>query len=127
MEQQNLQMAQQFELAKIQAKGEEDRKTKELEGYLDQQIELIRADANMISYNAEVGDKHKEAGLDRLEAARARVEQEKVNVDKQRNMLDFVNKERDRQVKMHDIDTKLKIAKENKNRYDSKSKAKTKK
>lgn len=127
MEQQNLQMVQQFELAKIQAKGEEDRKTKELEGYLDQQIELIRADANMISYNAEVGDKYKEAGLDRLEAARARVEQEKVNVDKQRNMLDFVNKERDRQVKMHDIDTKLKIAKENKNRYDSKSKAKTKK
>jgi hypothetical protein len=127
MEQQNLQMAQQFELAKIQAKGEEDRKTKQLEGYIDQQIELIRADANMISYNAEVGDNHKEAGLDRLDAARARVEQDKVAVEKQRTMIDFFNKERDRQVKMHDIDTKLKIAKENKNRYDSKSKSKTKK
>ena len=127
MEQQNLQMAQQFELAKIQAKGEEDRKTKQLEGYIDQQIELIRADANMISYNAEVGDNHKEAGLDRLDAARARVEQDKVAVEKQRNMIDFFNKERDRQVKMHDIDTKLKIAKENKNRYDTKSKSKTKK
>ena len=127
MEQENLQMAQQFELAKIQAKGEEDRKTKELEGYIDQQIELIRADANMISYNAEVGDSHKEAGLDRLDAARARVEQDKVAVEKQRTMIDFFNKERDRQVKIHDIDTKLKIAKENKNRYDSKSKSKTKK
>ena len=31
-------------------------------------------------------------------------------------ILDTFNKERDRQVKMHDIDTKLKIAKENKNR-----------
>ena len=124
LEQQNLQMTQQFELQKIQAKGEEDRKTKELEGYLDQQIELIRADANMISYNAEVGEDNKEAGIDRLNAARARVEREKVNIEKQKNLLDTFNKERDRQVKMHDIDTKLKIAKENKNRYDFKSKRK---
>lgn len=127
LEQQIEQMKQQFELQKIQAKGEEDRKTKELEGYLDQQIELIRADANMISYNAEVGDENKEASLNRLDAARARVEQEKVGIERQRNILDTFNKERDRQVKMHDIDTKLKIAKENKNRYDFKSKAKSKK
>lgn len=127
LEQQIEQMKQQFELQKIQAKGEEDRKTKELEGYLDQQIELIRADANMISYNAEVGDENKEAGLNRLDAARARVEQEKIGIERQRNILDTFNKERDRQVKMHDIDTKLKIAKENKNRYDFKSKAKSKK
>lgn len=127
LEQQIEQMKQQFELQKIQAKGEEDRKTKELEGYLDQQIELIRADANMISYNAEVGDENKEAGLNRLDAARARVEQEKVGIERQRNILDTFNKERDRQVKMHDIDTKLKIAKENKNRYDFKSKDKSKK
>lgn len=127
LDQQTAQMQQEFEIQKIQAKGEEDRKTKELEGYLDQQIELIRADANMISYNAEVGTDNKEAGLDRLDAARARVEQEKVAIERQRNILDTFNKERDRQVKMHDIDTKLKIAKENKNRYDFKSKAKTKK
>lgn len=127
LEQQTEQMRQEFELQKIQAKGEEDRKTKELEGYLDQQIELIRADANMISYNAEVGDENKEAGLNRLDAARARVEQEKIDIERQRNILDTFNKERDRQVKMHDIDTKLRIAKENKNRYDFKSKGKSKK
>lgn len=126
MEQQTAQMAQEFEIQKIQAKGEEDRKTKELEGYLDQQIELIRADANMISYNAEVGMENKEEGLDRLNAARARVEQDKINIQRQKNLMDTFNKERDRQVKMHDIDTKLKIAKENKNRYDFKSKAKSK-
>lgn len=118
LDQQTAQMQQQFELAKIQAKGEEDRKTKELEGYLDQQIELIRADANAISYNAEIGDANKDAALNRLDAARARVEQEKVGVERQKVILDTFNKERDRQVKMHDIDTKLKIAKENKNRYD---------
>lgn len=127
LNQQTEQMKQEFELQKIQAKGEEDRKTKELEGYLDQQIELIRADANMISYNAEVGDENKEAGLNRLEAARTRVEQEKIGIERQRNILDTFNKERDRQVKMYDIDTKLKIAKENKNRYDFKSKGKSKK
>ena len=127
VEQQTLQMEKQFELQKIQVKGEEDRKTKELEGYLDQQIELIRADANMISYNAEVSDESKTAGIERLNEARARVEQEKVNIEKQRNILDTFNKERDRQVKMYDIDTKLKIAKENKNHYDFKSARKSKK
>ena len=127
LDQQLEQMKQQFEIQKIQVKGEEDRKTKELEGYLDQQIELIRADSNMISYNAEVGDENREAGIDRLNAARARVEQDKVNIERQRNVLDTFNKERDRQVKMHDIDTKLKIAKENKNRYDFKSSNKSKK
>lgn len=127
MEQQTAQMEQEFEIQKIKVKGEEDRKTKELEGYLDQQIELIRADANMISYNAEVGNDAKEAGLNRLDAARARVEQEKINVEKQKVILDTFNKERDRQVKMHDIDTKLKVAKQNKNRYDSKSRSKSKK
>lgn len=127
LDQQLEQMKQQFEIQKIQVKGEEDRKTKELEGYLDQQIELIRADSNMISYNAEVGDENREAGIDRLNAARVRVEQDKVNIERQRNVLDTFNKERDRQVKMHDIDTKLKIAKENKNRYDFKSSNKSKK
>lgn len=124
MDQQTAQMQQEFEIQKIQAKGEEDRKTKELEGYLDQQIELIRADANMISYNAEVADSEKEAGLDRLNSARTRVEQQKLDLEKQKAVLDTYNKEADRKVKMHDIDTKLKIAKENKNRYDVQKKGK---
>lgn len=124
LDQQLEQMKQEFELKKIQVKGEEDRKTKELEGYIDQQIELIRADANMISYNAEVSDSSKQAGLNRLDAARNRVEQEKLSVERQKAVLDTINKEIDRQVKMHDIDTKLKIAKENKNRYNFKSKNK---
>lgn len=127
MDQQLAQMQQEFEVEKIRVKGEEDRKTKELEGYLDQQIELIRADANMLSYNAEIGETNQQAGLNRLDAARARVEQEKVNVERQKAILDTFNKERDREVKMHDIDTKLKIAKENKNKYDSKSKSTSKK
>lgn len=123
MEQQTKQMEQEFEIQKIQVKGDEDRKTKELEGYLDQQIELIRADANMISYNAEVGDDNREAGIDRLNAARVRVEQEKINLERQKIAADNYNKAEDRKVKMHDIDTKLQIAKANK----AKAKANSKK
>ena len=123
MEQQIKQMEQEFEIQKIQVKGEEDRKTKELEGYLDQQIELIRADANMISYNAEVGDDNREAGIDRLNAARVRVEQEKINLERQRIAADNYNKAEDRKVKMRDIDAKIQIAKANK----AKAKANSKK
>lgn len=123
MEQQTKQMEQEFEIQKIQVKGDEDRKTKELEGYLDQQIELIRADANMISYNAEVGDDNREAGIDRLNAARVRVEQEKINLERQRIAADNYNKAEDRKVKMRDIDAKIQIAKANK----AKAKANSKK
>ena len=120
MEQQIKQMEQEFELQKIQVKGEEDRKTKELEGYIDQQIELIRADSNMISYNAEVSDEAKEEGLDRLQDARNQLDREKLQLERQKIMLDTYNKQQDRAVKLKDIDTKYKIAKTNKNKYDKK-------
>jgi hypothetical protein len=118
LEQQNAQMLQEFELQKIQMKGEEDRKTKELEGIIDAEIELIKADANMISYNAEVSDTQKAAGIDRLNDARNQVEREKLQVAREKNMLDFMSKAEDRRIKEKDIDTKLKIAKTNKNKYD---------
>ena len=127
MDQQLAQMNQEFELAKIQAKGEEDRKTEELRGYIDQQIELIRADANMISYpNDTTTEAMKQQGAERLEESRNRVEREKNQIAKQAQIMDLYNKERDREVKLKDIETKLKVAKENKNRYD-KPKSATKK
>ena len=54
LDQQLEQMRQEFELQKIAAKGEEDRKTAELEGYIKEQIALIQADSNMISYDKEM-------------------------------------------------------------------------
>lgn len=120
IEQQTQQMAQQFEIQKIQIKGEEDRKTRELEGYLDQQIELIRADSNMISYNAEIGDVNKQAALERLDAAKIRVEREKLEAEKEKNKLEYESRDKDRAVKMHDINTKLQIAKANRDKAKSK-------
>lgn len=122
LEQQNAQMLQEFELQKIQVKGEEDRKTKELEGLIDSEIELIRADANMISYNADVSETAKQAGLQRLESMRNQVEREKIQVEREKVILDAASKAEDRRIKEKDIDTKLKIAKTNKNKYDTKSK-----
>ena len=113
-------MQQEFELQKISLKGEEDRKTAELEGYIKEQIALIQADANMISYDNGVAEVDKQAGMERLEDKRNAVAREKNQLDREKSMIDLFNKERDRQVKIHDIDTKLKIAKENKNRYDKK-------
>ena len=127
LDQQTAQMEQEFEIQKIQIQGEENRKTEELKGYINQQIELIKADANLLSYNQDLDDTTREDSLDRLDTARSRVEQEKLNNDRQKIMLDAYSKERDRQVKLYDIDTKLKIAKENRNRYDFKSTAKKKK
>ena len=113
LEQQTLQMQQEFELKKIQTKGEEDRKTKELEGLIDSEIELIRADANMISYNAEVGDANKQAGLERLEEMRNRVEREKIELEREKARMDAYNKQEDRKLKEKDIAAKLEIAKQN--------------
>lgn len=121
LDQQLEKMKQEFELQKIQMKGEEDRKTKLLEGEIDKQIELIRADANMVSYPGNVSDTEKQEGIDRLEAQRNAIQQDKNSIERQKMAIDFFNAERDRQVKEKDIDTKLKIAKENKNKYDTKS------
>lgn len=121
LDQQLEQMKQEFELQKIQMKGEEDRKTKLLEGEIDKQIELIRADANMVSYPGNVSDTEKQEGIDRLEAQRNAIQQDKNSIERQKMAINFFNAERDRQVKEKDIDTKLKIAKENKNKYDTKS------
>lgn len=118
------QMESDFELKKITAKGEEDRKTVELEKYLDQQIELIRADANMISFDNGVSNQDKQAGMERLETARTNVEREKNQIAREKNILDYQNKAADRAVKIKDIETKLAIAKENKNKYDQNNKNK---
>ena len=118
LEQQTEQMKQQFELQKIAVKGEEDRKTEELKGYIDAEIELIKADANMISFNAEVGDSAKQAGLERLENARITNERERLQFEKQKAMIEAFDRNEDRKLKEKDIDTKLKIARTNKNRHD---------
>ena len=127
MEQQTQQMSQEFELQKIAAKGEQDRATKELEAYLDQELEMIRISGNIVSYGDGSQPELERAANERIEQFKTNIEREKIRVQREANMLDAFNKEEDRKVKMHDIDTKLKIAKENKNRYDVTKKTKARK
>lgn len=118
IDQQIMQMEQEFEIQKIQVKGEEDRKTEYLKGLLDKEIELAKADANMVSYDNGVSDTAKNAAVERLNSERAEVDRQRVNLERQKMFLDFASKAEDRRLKEKDIDTKLKIAKTNKNRYD---------
>ena len=74
----------------------------------------------MISFNAEVGDKAQQAGLQRLNEERLNLDKQKTNLDTLKFRADFINKAEDRRLKEKDIDTKLQIAKENKNKYDRK-------
>ena len=127
LEQQNEEMKQQFELQKIQVKGEEDRKTKELEGIINAEIELIKADANMISFDNSMDTTDKQAGMNRLEQARSSIEKDKLQIERERTVIDAFNKYEDRMIKREDIEAKKQIAKENKNQYDFKSKTKNKK
>ena len=122
MKQQTLQMQQEFDLQKIQAKGEIDMQIAELEGTIKKEIELIKADANMISFNAEVGRENQEAGIDRLNSERAEVDRQRLQLDRQKMILDAVSKEKDREVKREDMKSREKIARMNKNRYDFKGK-----
>lgn len=114
------QMKQQFELQKIQLKGEEDRKTAEVEGIYKKEVALINADANMNSYQNDIDLDTKQQAVNRLNSERAEVDRQKLNLEKQKAVLDFYNKSEDRRLKEKDIDTKLTIARTNKNRYDKK-------
>lgn len=118
IKQQTNQMLQQYELEKIHVKGEEDRKTKELEGYIEEQIALIKADSNMISYENGMSIEQKDAAVNRLNENRNELEKGKLQLERQRMALDAYNKVEDRRLKEKDIDTKLQIAKTNRNRYD---------
>ena len=123
IEQQTEQMKQEFEIQKIRVKGEEDRKLAELEGYIKKEIELIEADANMISYNAEVGDANRSAGIERLNAERLELDRQKARIEQLKFQADIVDKAENRRLKEKDIDIKLQIARMNKNRYDSNKKS----
>ena len=123
MGQQLEQLKLQTEVQLIQIKGEEDRKTEELRGIIDKEIALIKADSSMLSFDNGLSENIKTKSAERIADAKNSVEREKVNIQRQKNMLDAITKQKELELKNKEIDTNLEIAKENKNRYDVKSKA----
>lgn len=122
MDQQLEQLKLQTEVQLIQVKGEEDRKTEELRGIIDKEIALIKADSSMLSFDNDLSENIKTKSAERIADAKNSVEREKVNIQRQKNMLDAITKQKELELKNKEIDTNLEIAKENKNRYDVKSK-----
>lgn len=113
LEQQKLQN----EIVKIQAKGEEDRKTKAME--LGYQVDMKGIDAQMAMMNQPVNNDAEKFRLqEQAENNRMLNEQNKLALDREKLNADVYSKAADRQVKREQMANDLKIAKTNKNRYD---------
>ena len=112
LEQQKLQN----ELAKIEAQGQQDKELEELKYYYELQLKGIDVDMSM------VGSGEDTAARDRLaqisEENKTRIAEEKLRLEEQKVQVDLYNKAADRQVKREQMENQLKIAKQNKNKYD---------
>lgn len=117
------QAKQQNEIAKIQAKGEQDRLTKELEYQYEMQLKNIDANISLMTHSS-TGEASGEIAKQRLqetvEQNRQSVNQQKLNLDRERLNADMYNKAADRQIQREKMQNDLAIAKTNKNKYDKK-------
>ena len=99
-------------------KGEQDRETLRLEKYLDGQIEAMKANANIMSFDNGLSEIEKNQAEERMESARQNLERMKIEVQREKNRMDAHLKDKEIAAKIYDSDNKLKIAKANKNKYD---------
>ena len=117
MEQMMKQEEVQSKLQEIAAKGEQDRLTQELKYAYEMQLKYMDVDMSLLASNAS-----DESARNRLAAItednKRNLEQQRIQLDREKLMADTYSKAADREVKRHQIDTQLKIAKTNKNKYD---------
>ena len=110
----------QNKLRQIEAQGQQDKELEELKFQHEMALKYIDVDMSMLGTTG--GDEAEQA-KNRLAAAteenRLNIEREKLNVTRQQMQADLYNKAADRAVKMEDIKSKERIAKTNKNKYDS--------
>lgn len=117
MEQMMKQEELQARLQEIAAKGEQDRLTEELKYSYEMQLKYVDVDMSMLTAgSADEGAKTRLATL--VEDNKRNIEQQRVQLEREKLMADTYSKAADRDVKRHQINTQLKIAKTNKNRYD---------
>lgn len=117
MEQMLKQEELQAKIQEIQAKGEQDRLTKELQYAYEMQLKYIDVDMSMLAAdNDDAAVKNRLAGL--AEENKRNLEQQRIQLEREKLVADSYSKAADREVKRHQIDTQLKIAKTNKNKYD---------
>lgn len=108
----------QSKLQEIAAKGEQDRLTEEVKYYHELQLKYIDVDMSMLASSDTSAVDAKNRILAMAEENKRNIEQQRIQLEREKLVADTYNKAADRQVKVHQIDTDLKIAKTNKNRYD---------
>ena len=117
MEQMMKQEEIQAKLQEIAAKGEQDRLTEQLKYSYEMQLKYVDVDLSMLAANTSDEDaKNRLASL--AEDNKRNLEQQRIQLEREKLMADTYSKAADRDVKRHQIDTQLKIAKTNKNKYD---------
>lgn len=108
----------QSKLQEIAAKGEQDRLTEQLKYQYELQLKYMDVDMSLLSVDDGSSEEAKNRLASIAEENKRNIEQQKVQLEQQKLMADTYNKAADREVKRHQIDTQLKIAKANKNKYD---------
>lgn len=103
-------------LAEIQAKGEEDRKTETLKYQYEMQLKYIDVDMSLLAPGEDNAARDRLAQLS--EENKTRLANDKLMLDREKLQADIYNKAADRQVKREDMESKERIAKTNKNKYD---------
>ncbi len=107
----------QAKLQEIAAKGEQDRLTQELKYSYEMQLKYIDVDISMLANNSS-DEEVKKRLTTMVEDNKRNIEQQRINLEREKMIADTYSKAADRQIKRHQIDTQLKIAKTNKNKYD---------
>lgn len=106
-------------LKEIEAQGVQDRLTEELKYQYELQKKYIDIDLSLITMGQDTTEQK-----NRIQAMAEQnkniLEQQRLQLERDRLMADTYSKAADREVKRHEIDTNLKIAKTNKNKYDFK-------
>lgn len=117
MEQMMKQEEIQAKLQEIAAKGEQDRLTEELKYSYEMQLKYVDVDMSLLASNSEDANARNRLAAF-AEDNKRNIEQQRLQLEREKLMADTYSKAADRDVKRHQIDTQLKIAKTNKNRYD---------
>ena len=117
MEQQLKQEEIQAKIQEIQAKGEVDARLMELKYAYEMQLKYIDVDMSMLTQTPD-DSALKNRLTQEAEANKTNLAQQKLELERQKFQGDMYNAAAEREVKREQMDTQMKIAKQNKNKYD---------
>lgn len=117
MEQQLKQEEIQAKLQEIQAQGEVDARLLELKYAYEMQLKYIDVDMSLLTATPD-DNGVKQRLAEQAEANKTNLAQQKLDLERQKFQGDMYNAAAEREVKREQMENQLKIAKQNKNKYD---------